>query len=51
MISEFRNHPLTDFSKEEYRNGMREALKSVEQQFDRVYPLYIGGESIETGDL
>jgi len=51
MTSEFRNHPLTDFSKEENRNAMREALKSVEQQFDRVYPLYIGSESIETGDF
>jgi 1-pyrroline-5-carboxylate dehydrogenase len=51
MISEFRNHPMNDFSKDENRKKMLEALKSVESQFGRVYPLYIGGKNVETGNL
>ncbi len=51
MISEFRNHPLTDFSREETRKKMQEALKVVENQFSRVYPLYINGNEVETGNL
>ncbi len=51
MISEFRNHPLNDFSKDENRQKMLEALKSVERQFDRVHPLYIDGKNVETGNL
>ncbi len=51
MISEFRNHPMNDFSKEENRKKMLAALKTVESQFDRVHPLYIGGKNVETGNL
>jgi 1-pyrroline-5-carboxylate dehydrogenase len=51
MISEFRNHPLTDFSKDDNRKKMQEALKLVESQFSRVYPLYINGKEMETGNL
>jgi 1-pyrroline-5-carboxylate dehydrogenase len=51
MISEFRNHPFNDFSKEENRKKMQEALKQVASQFDQVYPLYIGGKPVETGNL
>ena len=51
MISEFRNHPMTDFSKDENRQKMQEALKLVESQFNRTYPLYIGGKNVETGNL
>lgn len=51
MISEFRNHSLTDFSQEENRKSMKSALELVESQFDRVYPLYIDGQEVETGDL
>ncbi len=51
MISEFRNHPLNDFSKNENRQKMLDALKSVESQFNRVHPLYIGGKNVETGNL
>lgn len=51
MISEFRNHPLTDFSKEDNRNKMRTAIDEVKSQFDRTYPLYINGEEVETGDI
>lgn len=51
MISEFRNHPLTDFSQEDNRKNMESALEYVESQFDRVYPLYIGGKEVGTGEL
>jgi 1-pyrroline-5-carboxylate dehydrogenase len=51
MTSEFKNHPLTDFSRTENQAAMREALEEVTQHFDRVYPLHIDGESVETDDL
>lgn len=51
MISEFRNHPLTDFSKEENRKKMQSALDEVKSQFDRTYSLYIDGKEVETGDM
>lgn len=51
MIPEYKNQPLTDFSREENRRNMQAALQKVEQEFDRVYPLYINGQDVETGDL
>lgn len=51
MVSEFRNHPLTDFSKDENRQKMQAALEEVKSQFDRTYNLYINGQEIETGDI
>lgn len=51
MVSEFRNHPLTDFSKDENRQKMQTALEEVKGQFDRTYALYINGQEIETGDI
>ncbi|MDZ7373965.1 MAG: L-glutamate gamma-semialdehyde dehydrogenase [candidate division KSB1 bacterium] len=49
MLEEFRNQPYTDFSRKELRQAQEEALRLVEKQFDRVYPLYIGGKDVETG--
>ena len=51
MISEFRNHPLTDFSKEANRAKMLDAIEKVKSQLDRTYPLYINGQEVETGDI
>ncbi|MCG8604235.1 L-glutamate gamma-semialdehyde dehydrogenase [bacterium] len=51
MPSEFKNHPLTNFSRIENQTSMKQALEEVAQQFDRVYPLHIDGQSLETGDL
>jgi len=51
MVSEFRNHPLTDFSKEENKKKMQAALTDVKKKFDKTYPLYIGGKDVETGDF
>ena len=45
-LSEFKNEPLTDFSKPEHRSAMEAALKKVRAEFGREYPLVIGGERI-----
>jgi 1-pyrroline-5-carboxylate dehydrogenase len=49
MPTEFRNEPLTDFSKEENAQAMRAAIQKVREQLGREYPLVIGGERIATG--
>src|SRR5882724_11476268 len=48
MATEFRNEPLTDFSKEENAQVMRSAIEKVKSQLGREYPLVIGGERIIT---
>jgi 1-pyrroline-5-carboxylate dehydrogenase len=48
---EFRNEPFTDFSNEENARAFREALAKVQSELGREYPLVIGGERVETGDL
>jgi 1-pyrroline-5-carboxylate dehydrogenase len=48
---EFRNEPFTDFSKEENARAMRDALAQVKSELGRDYPLVVGGERIETGEL
>src|SRR6266478_2570694 len=48
MPAEFRNEPLTDFSKEENAQAMRSSLEKVKSQLGREYPLVIGGERITT---
>ncbi|HEX6984818.1 MAG TPA: L-glutamate gamma-semialdehyde dehydrogenase, partial [Planctomycetaceae bacterium] len=47
-VPEFANEPPTDFSREENREAMREALAEVRSQFGRDYPLVIGGRAIDT---
>src|SRR5678815_1052755 len=51
MTSEFRNEPFTDFTKEENAQAMRDAIKKVQSELGREYPLVIGGERIMTGDI
>ncbi|MGZ7077799.1 MAG: L-glutamate gamma-semialdehyde dehydrogenase [Thermoanaerobaculia bacterium] len=46
MLSEFRNEPLTDFSRPEHKSAMEAALATVKGEFGREYPLVIGGERI-----
>jgi len=46
MLSEFKNEPLTDFSKAENKSAMEAALKKVAAEFGREYPVVIGGERI-----
>jgi 1-pyrroline-5-carboxylate dehydrogenase len=50
MPTEFRNEPLTDFTKEENAAAMRAAIEKVKSELGREYPLVIGGERITTGD-
>jgi 1-pyrroline-5-carboxylate dehydrogenase len=45
-LSEFRNEPLTDFSKPENKAAMEAALQKVRAEFGTEYPLVIGGERI-----
>ena len=47
MLPEFRNEPLTDFSKEENRKKMLEALAYVEKELGKEYPLVINGERMK----
>jgi 1-pyrroline-5-carboxylate dehydrogenase len=50
MPTEFRNEPLTDFTKEDNAQAMRNALEKVKAQLGHEYPLVIGGKRISTGD-
>jgi 1-pyrroline-5-carboxylate dehydrogenase len=43
---EFRNEPLTDFSKTDNKAAMEAALEKVKGEFGREYPLVIGGQRI-----
>src|SRR5262249_29546048 len=45
----FRNEPLTDFSREDSREAMQNALTQVAAQFSSEYPLIIGGKEVVTG--
>jgi 1-pyrroline-5-carboxylate dehydrogenase len=47
-ISEFTNEPFVDFSRPENKRAMEAALKKVEAEIGREYPMYIGGEKIIT---
>jgi 1-pyrroline-5-carboxylate dehydrogenase len=48
MPTEFRNEPLTDFSKEENARQMRGAIEKVKSELGREYPLVIGGKRLTT---
>src|ERR1700719_4622749 len=47
-VSEFANEPFVDFSKLENKRAMETALKKVEAEFGREYPMYICGEKVIT---
>lgn len=47
---EFRNSPLTDFSREDNARAMRDALRKVHSELGREYDLVIGGQMITTKD-
>ncbi|TCT18918.1 delta-1-pyrroline-5-carboxylate dehydrogenase [Melghiribacillus thermohalophilus] len=48
MVVPYTHEPLTDFTKEENRKAFEEALKKVEGELGKEYPLIIGGERIYT---
>ncbi len=45
-LPEFRNEPLTDFTKPLNRSAMEAALEKVKREFGTEYPLVIGGKRI-----
>jgi 1-pyrroline-5-carboxylate dehydrogenase len=47
----FKNETYRDFSDERHAQAMQRGLELVEAQLGRTYPLIIGGERVETGDL
>lgn len=49
-LPEFQNEPLTDFSKEENQQQMRDALHKVRAMLGRSYPMIIGGQEVELDD-
>src|ERR1700692_14852 len=52
QMSEFTNEPFVDFSRPENKRTMEAALKKVEAEFGREYPMYIGGGKIfMTGEM
>lgn len=48
MVVPYKHEPFTDFSIEENKSEMEEALKKVEADLGREYPLIINGERVTT---
>ncbi len=48
MLTPFRNEPYVNFAEETPRRNMLAALKQVEAQLGRTYPLRINGQKVET---
>src|SRR6195256_2054927 len=49
MVPEFANEPLTDFARSAPdRQAMEAALREVKGEFDRQWPLVIGGQRVTT---
>ena len=51
MVPEFVNEALTDFSRAEPRQAMDAALRNVQDEFARDWPLFIGGARVTIGSL
>lgn len=47
---EFRNEPLTDFTKKENQKSFQEALNRVQSNLGKEYNLIIGGEEVQTNN-
>jgi len=50
MLPEFRNEPMTDFTRPENKAAMEEALKKVKAELGKKYPVVIGGKKHFTKD-
>lgn len=48
--SSFKNEPVADFSKDENRQRMQDALAAVRKQLGQPYPLVINGKKITTSE-
>src|SRR5262249_36376197 len=49
-LKPFQNEPFTDFSRDDNRKKMQDALARVKSQLGKTYPLVIGGERVKTKD-
>jgi 1-pyrroline-5-carboxylate dehydrogenase len=49
VLPPFQNEPLTDFAVEANRAAFEAALRAVDAEGDREWPLVIGGERVTTG--
>ncbi len=49
-LPEFRNEAFTDFAEEAGRRAMLEALRAVESELGKEFPLLIGGKRVATKD-
>ncbi|MBN1282837.1 MAG: L-glutamate gamma-semialdehyde dehydrogenase [Proteobacteria bacterium] len=49
MLTPFKNEPYTDFSRPENRKQMEAALARIEADFNRTWPLVIGGRDVKSG--
>jgi 1-pyrroline-5-carboxylate dehydrogenase len=50
MLSEFKNEPYTDFTKEENQRDMKAALEAVGGQLGGEYDLIIGGSKVKAAE-
>lgn len=50
MVVPYKHEPFTDFTVEENRKKMEEALQNFDNDLGKEYPLIIGGERITTDD-
>jgi len=48
QVAEFKNEPLADFSREENRTAMANALKVIEPSFGQTYPVVIDNKPVTT---
>ena len=51
MIPEYKPTTYLDFSQPANKQGIEDALKLIEGQFNREYPLFINGKDVKTGEL
>lgn len=47
-LKPFQNEPFTDFSRDENRKKMQDALARVKSELGKTWPLVIGGERVKT---
>jgi 1-pyrroline-5-carboxylate dehydrogenase len=50
-LPDFKNEPLTDFSQHSNRAAFQQALEYVRGQLGKHYPLRIGANTLQTGDV
>jgi 1-pyrroline-5-carboxylate dehydrogenase len=50
-LPQFKNEPVLDFTRDDNRRRMEEALQKVRAELGREYELLIAGERVKTGDL